>query len=164
MFPDAVLTSARLTLRPPLTQTWLPLPNPFTAENARSFCQTYAPEQRMTGRGLVRAIEEDGHLVGCIDLKRTDWKSRVTEIGYWSAPVSRGRGVITEATGMLARWALTDQDFARVELRIAPANVASQRVAEKAGFVREGVARSAGYVHAGRVDLTVWSLIRADLG
>jgi RimJ/RimL family protein N-acetyltransferase len=69
-----------------------------------------------------------------------------------------------EAVTGLARGALTELGLQRVQLRIATANTASLRVAEKAGFLREGVARNAGFVHAGRVDLEVWSLIPADLG
>lgn len=113
---------------------------------------------------MVRAVESEGHLVGSIDLKRTDWLSGVTEIGYWTAPLMRGRGVMTEATRVLALWALDDMGFERVELRIATDNAASLRVADRAGFTREGVARSAGYVHGGRVDLVISSLIRADIG
>jgi RimJ/RimL family protein N-acetyltransferase len=110
-------------------------------------------------------VEADGCLVASIDLKRTDWAAGVTEIGYWTtSPFARGTGVMTEATQTLARWVLELIGFARVELRIATGNAASIRVAEKAGFGREGVARSAGYFHAGRVDLVIYSLIRADLG
>ncbi|WP_156760962.1 GNAT family N-acetyltransferase [Microbacterium karelineae] len=50
-----------------------------------------------------------------------------------------------------------------VELRIAPGNAGSLRVAERAGFTREGTARNAGFTDAGRVDLVVYSLIRADV-
>jgi RimJ/RimL family protein N-acetyltransferase len=178
-FPDAVLTTARLTLRPftesdveavqtaaadPVTQAWLPLPHPYTRLHAQTWCRDTAPTVRATGRGLVRAVEADGSLVGSIDLKRTDWASAVTEIGYWTTPSARGSGVMTEATAALARWVLDAMGFERVELRVAPGNAASIRVAEKAGFAREGVARSAGYVRAGRVDLVIFSLIRADLG
>jgi RimJ/RimL family protein N-acetyltransferase len=63
----------------------------------------------------------------------------------------------------MAKWALIDLGLHRVELRIATGNAASLRVAEKAGFVREGIARSAGYVHTGRVDLAIFSLVQADL-
>ena len=42
-------------------------------------------------------------------------------------------------------------------------NTASQRAAEKAGFMREGVARNAGYVHDGRVDMALFSLVPDDL-
>ena len=48
-------------------------------------------------------------------------------------------------------------------LRAATDNVPSQRVAEKAGFTREGIARNAGVTNAGRVDLVVFSLIPADV-
>ena len=48
-------------------------------------------------------------------------------------------------------------------LRAAIGNVPSQRVAEKAGFTREGIARNAGFTNAGRVDLGVFSLIPSDV-
>ena len=65
---------------------------------------------------------------------------------------------------MLAQWVLREQGLERVELRAAPGNIGSQRAAERAGFTREGVLRNAGHVHEGRVDLIVYSLVRADLG
>jgi RimJ/RimL family protein N-acetyltransferase len=179
MFPDATLHTERLTLRPfqdsdidaiveaandPLTQTWLPLPHPYTVDHARGWCREGSAAVRISGDGLVRAIEFDGKLAGCIDLKHTDWAAMAGEIGYWSVPGVRGQGVMVEAVAGLTRWALTDRELQRVQLRIAPGNKSSLRVAEKAGFVREGVARSAGFVHAGRVDLEIWSLIRSDLG
>lgn len=81
----------------------------------------------------------------------------------WTAAAHRGRGVMPTAVRLVADWMLTDLDFERIELRIAPGNHASIRVAEKAGFRFEGVARNAGFTAAGRTDLAVHSLIRADL-
>ena len=133
-FPDHHLVTGRLLLRPysvddvdailaaagdELIQRWLPLPRPYTREDAVQWCTVQAPAAR-TGAGLARAVTRDGGLVGAIDLKRTDWAAGVTEIGYWAAPPT--------------------------------------------GFRTEGVARSSGYVHGGRVDLVVYSLIRSDLG
>jgi RimJ/RimL family protein N-acetyltransferase len=146
-----------------LTQRWLPLPNPYTLDHALEFRTTMAEAQRDSGRGLIRGIEVEGRLAGCIDLKRTDWIARTTEIGYWTCPWARGRGVMPAAVRLLAEWVIGEQGFERVELRIAPQNVPSIRVAEKAGFVREGTARNAGIVHDGRVDLTIYSLVRYDL-
>ncbi len=177
-FPDLVLSTPRTTLRAlepadvpgvqeagadPITQTWLPLPNPYTERDASLWVGELAPDAQATGRGLVRAIDVQGRFAGSIDFKRTDWVAGVAEIGYLSSPWARAQGYMTEAVDALARWALADLGFHRVELRIATQNAASQRVAEKAGFHREGVARSAGYVHAGRVDLVIWSLIASDL-
>ena len=77
-------------------------------------------------------------------------------------PVEGHAAVVAPDGDTIAR--LREHGFERMELRAATGNLASQRVAEKAGFVREGVARNAGRVHAGRVDLVVYSLTRADLG
>ena len=178
-FPEARIAGEGVVLRPlveadvdevaiagadPLTQQWLPLPRPYTVETARGFVHEFAPAQRESGRGIVFAVEVEGHLGGAIDLKKTDRRAGTTEIGYWVAPWARGRGVAGRATRALAEWALRDQGLERVEIRAASGNVASQRVAEVAGFVREGVLRNAGFVHGGRVDLVVYGLVRADLG
>jgi RimJ/RimL family protein N-acetyltransferase len=149
--------------RDSVTQEWLPLPTPYQEAHAIHWISTLAPEAAASGRGLVRAIDVDGRFAGSIDFKRTDWIAGVTEIGYMAAPWARSRGFVTEAVNAMSRWALVDLGLERVELRIATGNAASLRVAEKAGFHREGVARSAGYVHGGRVDLVIFSLVPSDL-
>jgi RimJ/RimL family protein N-acetyltransferase len=177
-FPaDLVLTTERLTIRPfddsdldaivvaasdPLTQQWLPLPRPYLIDHARGFVHEIAAAALASG-GLIRAIECAGGLAGAIDFKAADWKNGEVEIGYWAHPAFRGRGIMVEAVTAMAHYALIEMDLQRVVLRVAPGNTASTRVAEKAGFTREGVARNAGFVHDGRVDLAIFSLIRPDL-
>jgi len=68
-----------------------------------------------------------------------------------------------EAVVAIARWLLMEQRFERLVLRAATGNRASQRVAEKAGLTREGIARNAGFTTAGRVDLVVFSLVAPEL-
>ena len=79
------------------------------------------------------------------------------------APWARGRGVAAQATRALCEWAIRDHGFERVQLFAATGNAASQRVAEKAGFVREGVARNACCVPDGRADMVLFSLVPQDL-
>lgn len=148
-----------------LTQTWLPLPRPYTLEVAREWCMRISPRLRETGDGIHFALapRRTGRLIGCAGLKKTDWPARVSEIGYWIAPWARGQGYATEAVGAIGRWLLHDLGFERMELRAAVGNVASLRVAERAGLVREGILRNAGFVHGGRVDLVVYSLVRTDV-
>lgn len=146
-----------------LTQRWLPLPRPYTLDTARAFVSEFAPAMLESGVGIVRAIDVDGRMAGCIDLKHTDWRARTTEVGYWVAPWGRGNGLAGRATRVLAGWALRECGLERVELLAATGNVASQRAAETAGFVREGILRNAGYTHDGRVDLVAYSLVCSDL-
>ena len=60
-------------------------------------------------------------------------------------------------------WALRETPVHRISLLAATGNTASQRVAAKAGFVREGVLRGAGHTHTGRVDCVVYGLVPEDL-
>jgi ribosomal-protein-serine acetyltransferase len=143
-------------------QKWLPLPFPYEVSDANYFVNILATEVRTSGIGIVFAIEKNGNFVGCINVKRTEWLNRTCEIGYWSVPEFRGLGYVSEALMLLSRWLLLEQEFERVEVRVAVENLASKQVAIKSGFVQEGVARSAGRVHSGRVDLIIFSKIRKD--
>ena len=61
---------------------------------------------------------------------------------------ARGQNAATEATRLLTGWLFEATNIARVQATVEPANVASQRVLEKAGFQREGLLR--GYASWGR--------------
>ena len=78
------------------------------------------------------------------------------EVGYWTAPNARGRGVATEALGVLARWAFGALGAHRLELYHATENVASCRIADRCGFAYEGVARAA-LPDPGRAGGSTWS-------
>ncbi|SNT65101.1 Protein N-acetyltransferase, RimJ/RimL family [Asanoa hainanensis] len=147
------------------TQRWLPFPRDFGQIDGTAWCTEMAQERRDSGAGdhygIVR--REDDRLVGCLWTKRTDWGAKVTEISYAIAPEARGFGIAPEAVDALAIALILEHGFQRIELRVAPGNTASRRVAEKAGFTYEGLLRNAGHVHSGRVDLEVWSFVAADL-
>jgi RimJ/RimL family protein N-acetyltransferase len=90
----------------------------------------------------------------------------VGEIGYWARADARARGVTTRALVLLSRRALQRDGLARVQIRADIENHASCRVAEKAGFTREGVLRSAHWnARLGRrQDWALYSLLPTDLG
>ena len=69
-------------------------------------------------------------------------QTRRGDVGFWIAPWARGQGAATRAVQLLSRWALTELGLARVQLATYVDNHASQRVAERCGFVREGVLRA----------------------
>ncbi|WP_017600933.1 GNAT family N-acetyltransferase [Nocardiopsis lucentensis] len=182
ILPSVILETERLRLRAfveedvddvfliytdPALQRWVPLPEPgvpYTRENAERWCGEVAPALRANGDGQHwAAVEKDtGRLAGSIGLLRTDWPAMRTELGYSVSPWGRGRGFATEATVAVSRWAI-DQGFERIELKAATGNAGSRRVAEKAGFVLEGIERNAMPLHEGRTDLAAYSLVPSDL-
>jgi [ribosomal protein S5]-alanine N-acetyltransferase len=180
-FPSLSVETPRLLVRPlvvddakhvsalfadKLVRRWLPVAEDDEAAfDGYDWCTEQAVERRDSGAGdhygIVR--REDERLVGCLWTKNTDWLARSTEIAYAVAPDARGFGVAPEAVDVLALALLLEHRFQRIELRVVPGNVSSQRVAEKAGFTYEGLLRNAGNLHSGRVDLELWSMVSADL-
>jgi ribosomal-protein-alanine N-acetyltransferase len=89
--------------------------------------------------------------------------SRRATVGYWLLPEVRGRGLATRAVRLISQWALINLELARLGLLSEESNVRSQRVAELAGFHREGVLRSWTEIDGRRVDYVSFSLLPADL-
>ena len=82
------------------------------------------------------ADSSSNELLGSIGLRLVDGNGQAW---YWTLPAARGRGVATRALRLLCGWAFDELGLARVQLLAEPENEASQRVAEKAGFQREGL-------------------------
>lgn len=82
------------------------------------------------GGGLI--IDEREPCVGTIEVLPLG--DGIIELTYGVAPPWRGRGIASRAARLAADWALSEGEFARVELRIGEGHAASRRVAEKAGF------------------------------
>jgi RimJ/RimL family protein N-acetyltransferase len=87
------------------------------------------------------------------------------EVGYIIDPHGRGRGYATRAVRLVARWVLDDLGIGRLQARTHPDNVASQRVLERVGFQREGLARSAHVlpVSGERIDCLMWSSLPGEI-
>lgn len=83
-----------------------------------------------------------GRLIGSIGLHRTDWSLPKTEVGYWIRSSETRKGFAAEGVAALASWALQDLGAERVELVTDAANVGSRAVAERCGFVLEGISRN----------------------
>ncbi|MFJ3902587.1 GNAT family N-acetyltransferase [Streptomyces sp. NPDC090025] len=188
-FPDVSISTERLVLRalepadaPALAEmmndelvaAWTSVPQPFTEDDAHRWIDGYAPAERAAGRGIDLAVTEflTQRLVGIVQLTKTNWHVRSTELSYIVGPWARGEGYASEAALATADWLFRDQHFERVELRTAADNTASQQVAQKIGCISEGVLRNAciartrtedgGWTDI-RTDFIVWSLLPEDL-
>lgn len=133
------------------------LPSPYTEDHARQWVDSRIKEEN--SRTLLVVDARTGQLYGAVEVRLGETGS----IGYWTAADARNRGIATRALKLLAAWAVTEGGVLRLELTTHPENVASQRVAEKAGFVREGVLRSHMNFQDGRRDSVMFSLVPSDL-
>lgn len=141
---------------------WLAfVPQPYTEDDARVYIQQCidAPGERLPF-AIIDA--ETDAVIGSIDMRLT--RLGAGHIGYWMAAEARGRGLTTAALRRLTRWAIEELGLGRVELAADVENIASQRVAEKAGFQREGVLRAMLPMRdGGRRDGVMFSLLPEDL-
>jgi RimJ/RimL family protein N-acetyltransferase len=126
------------------TTYWLArMPSPYTATHAHAYLENRR-EQRATAAGIswVVAAPEGGELLGNISLFDLE-PEKGAEIGYWAHPAARGRGVMTEALGLVVRHAFVPVEdgglgLRRLYVRAGEANTASRRVLEANGFVETG--------------------------
>jgi RimJ/RimL family protein N-acetyltransferase len=112
-----------------------------------------------TGVHLMMLDRAADRIVGSIGLFHADWEVRSAEIGYGVRADERGKGYASEALAAVARWALTEGGIQRAWLTANTDNVASLRVAGKAGFRWEGTLRRAGLEDDGLHDQAVFSLL-----
>ncbi|HYN65817.1 MAG TPA: GNAT family protein [Ornithinibacter sp.] len=113
--------------------------------------------------GLLLITDHGGELLGHIEFFETVGYLDELELSYllYSAE-RRGRGVATEAVGLLTGYLFDRTKVNRIRLVIHPENTASRRVAEKAGYTLEGVARGAWYHRGHHHDVEVWAMLRAE--
>jgi RimJ/RimL family protein N-acetyltransferase len=186
-FDPPVITGDGVALRPhatsdvaamaqacndPLTQHWLTqLPRPYTRDDARAHLEEIA-EEHAAGRAIFWAIADPmtDRLLGEIGMwGMAQGESRSGELGYWTHPDARGRGLTTRAVRLASRQALTPRDrggvgLTRLVIRAAAGNTASQRVAGGAGFRFTGSDRQAQLMREGTaVDLLRFDLLSTEL-
>jgi RimJ/RimL family protein N-acetyltransferase len=148
----------------PEIERWLPvIPSPYSETDA----ETYIDQSRESwekGDSFNFAIldAETGRLAGSISMRTKRFSTG--HLGYWVAREARGRGVAPEALRTLCRWAVEALDVQRLELLTDVDNRGSQRVAEKAGFQREGILRSSlEYRDGTRGDSLIFSFLAHEL-
>ncbi|WP_327085910.1 GNAT family N-acetyltransferase [Nonomuraea sp. NBC_01738] len=89
------------------------------------------------GFAVQEAGDDGGEVLGHVVLKRPGETMNSGEVGYWTVPAARGRGVAGRALEALAAWAVPAFGLWRLELLHQVGNAASCRVAEKSGYVLE---------------------------
>jgi len=108
---------------------------------------------------LTTNIRADGQLCGAIGLHAFNERNRNTSIGYWIDAEYQGRGIITRASRAIITAAFRDYGMHRVEIRCAVGNARSAGIAQRLGFVEEGILREAEWHYDRWLDLRVFSML-----
>jgi RimJ/RimL family protein N-acetyltransferase len=144
---------------------WTAVPEPYTEADAQAWVRgDPLPAEPPGGRVSFAVVDaQDPRLLyGSMSIMRVE-RGRMGEIGYWTAPWARRRGLMTRAVRVLARWAFDEFSLRRIEMLIAVDNVASNGVAARAGFTREGVLRQYRENKGIWRDHVVWSLLPGEI-
>jgi RimJ/RimL family protein N-acetyltransferase len=163
--PEDVPAIAESCAEPEIAR-WLDLiPQPYTEDDARWYvahCEQGWREGTNSNFAIVEVASD--RVVGAMGARHLEAEHGVTEVGYWVRADARGRGYAPRALRLISDWLLDALGVARVQLRADTGNVASRRVAERAGFVEEGTLRSARFnARLGRRgDFVMYSLLPSD--
>ena len=171
-----VLSDGVVTLRPwrpddaqavfeacqdPLIALHTYVPVPYTIEHAQGFIAhcTEALTNGSTAAGFAITDAATDQVLGSMSRSRVD--GHRAAFGYWLAPEARGCGVATRALKLMVDWTLATTDAIRLDLYTDLDNPASGRVAQRAGFVREGIRRAWDIGRDGKpLDVIFYVLVR----
>jgi RimJ/RimL family protein N-acetyltransferase len=137
------------------------IPDPPPPGFSEWWVERYQEGRRNGTHEAFAALDDDGTFLGLALVPEIDRDTREAELGYMVAPHARGRGVATAILRRLTAWAF-EEGILRATLIIDVDNSASERVAARCGYVREGVMRSVHVKGDVRSDCSLWSRLPSD--
>ena len=140
---------------------WMQWARPdYGVDEALAWIERSAAERERGGAFEFIFSEDGGPMLGVCGVNRINAPDRLANLGYWIRSAAAGRGLTPLAVRRLAAWAFSGTLLHRLEIVVAVENERSQRVAEKAGAVREGVLRGRLWLYEVPHDAVVYSIVR----
>jgi ribosomal-protein-alanine N-acetyltransferase len=134
-----------------------------TLEETSAQMQYYSQLQK-EGNGMWWKIVDRWtyEKVGAIGFNNYNAQHRKCEVGYWLLPQHWGNGIIPEVLPNVIAYLFEEKAVHRIEALVELENTASARVAEKAGFTREGILRECEIKNSRFISLILYSLLSTD--
>ena len=157
---DGPIVNQAITESLPRLALWFPWAQtaPTPEETEANMRQARVKYLERTDLRLLVFHKKTGDLVASSGLHRINWNVPKFEIGYWATAKYEGQGLVTEAVQGIAEFAFETLRAARIEIRCAPENTRSARVAQKCGFVLEArLQNDARDVQGDLRDTLIWA-------
>ncbi|WCN82460.1 GNAT family N-acetyltransferase [Micromonospora sp. LH3U1] len=161
---DADADAVHKACQDPDIQRWTTVPRPYLPEHALGFVTEMSRKAWAEGTGAPFAVCDPatGELLGSCGLISID-RAGTGEIGYWTAPWARGRGVMVRASRAVARWSFDTLGLRRLIWQAEVGNHASRLVALRAGFRIDGRLRLADPALPSGADGWIGSLLPGEV-
>lgn len=163
---DAPALAELLELNRRFLEPWEPTrPDRYFTVAAQRAAIELALEQHDAGAGVPRVILDQDAIVGRVTLTnivRGPFQS--CNLGYWVSSTHNGRGLATAGVADIMRVAFAERRLHRIEAGTLLHNVASQRVLERNGFVRFGVAPAYLKIAGRWQDHAMYQVVNPDAG
>ena len=139
------------------------IPHPYPPDGAEKFIRR-TKYNRLRKKAFTFGIVpiESNHAVGVVDLTDVNRSDQKAELGYWLGRDYWGRGIMTEAVGLILNFGFNQLNLHRISADVFEPNLASQKVLEKSGFVREGLAREARFKEDHWYNMVCYGLLSRD--
>jgi len=111
---------------------------PATLDEEKEFLRQNSAKRKKK-REYNFSILHDGILVGAIGVRIDQFRPYIGEVGYFVDEAYWGKGIATAALNQLERFIANETTMSRIEIRMSTENAASERVAQKCGYSKEGV-------------------------
>ena len=140
---------------------WLPwCHTDYTIEESKNWIESCAKtwDDGSAYEFIITDSRNGSYLGGC-GLNQIRLTDKVVNLGYWVRSSRVKHGIATASTLLLANFGFKELKFNRIEILAAIENKASQRVAAKAGALREGILRNRLLLHGKIHDAVIFSMI-----
>jgi ribosomal-protein-alanine N-acetyltransferase len=147
----------------PETMKFIPRPLAKTKEDALEHIATIDGKiVNNTGINWGITIKGNPKIIGIIGHFKISPENHRAEIGYMSLPETNGKGYMSEAIKAVLIYGFEQLDLHSVEAIIAPENIASERVLQKNGFVKEAHLLENELWDGNYLDTVIYSLLRRN--
>ena len=147
----------------PSTMKFIPRPLVTSDEEAlEHIAMINAKIDNNEGINWAITMKENPKLIGIIGHFKIQPQNYRAEIGYMILPEYHGQGIVAEAIKEVVRYGFEEMNLHSIEAIIDPNNLASERVLQKNGFVKEAHILENEFFDGKFIDTVIYSLLKRD--